>query len=434
MKELFDAAIYGVLDAVSNGLSRLPSNPITDFLNNAWARLRQTFFNQNPTLDPSQTTGQLGGTITGTLGGADPDSDPIMYAVLQNPTQGTVNLNPDGTFTYTPGSDFDGRDVFIVGAHDTATPALNVLDLFGNGITEALVVVEQGTTPRVSYVFTYYQTTYVGRVQRWSDDAKIGLQWAAYNLADQIVPLENVTLTFRATAQYLENNNLASAGSDLTATTPGFFPTVVQSRIQTGSPSVTKDGQPVADGRVTVNFNNDWGYEGVVGKGQYDYESVMMHELMHAYGFTSDVREAGKNGGANQNWSAFDKFITNINGTAAIDPTTYAWKPAFNPNLTGGDGGLYFYGTNEALAFGGKPVPLYTPAKWSGGSSVSHLNDNFFNNTTDPSSPRYIQLMNAIDHPGIKAPDYLSSVEIGILRDLGYAVSSTTPALTLSLI
>ena len=41
-----------------------------------------------------------------------------------------------------------------------------------------------------------------------------------------------------------------------------------------------KDGQPVPDGTVSVNFNNNWGYEGVVGSGQYDYESVMMHELM----------------------------------------------------------------------------------------------------------------------------------------------------------
>ncbi len=423
MGERINTVIYGFLDAVSKGLSKFPTNPITDFLQGAWMTMRRTFFNQAPTLNPSQTTGQVSGTITGTLGAVDPESDPMLYGVLQNPQEGTVSLNPDGTYTYTPGSDFDGRDVFIVAARDMATPALNVLDPFGNGITEALVIVQQTTGPLVNYEFTFNQTRYWWGVQRWTPEAELGLEWAAYNLADEVVPAQPVTLTITATAQKVEKG-LASASSPLTANTAGFFPTVVQSRIQTGSPSVTKDGKPVPDGNVTVNFNNSWGYEGVVGEGQYDYESVMMHELMHAYGFLSDVRSAGKNGGANETWSTFDKFITNISGAPAIDPTTYAWKEAFNPNLTGGNGGLYFYGTNEAGAFGGKPVPLYTPAEWDAGSSVTHLNDAYFDNNTNPNDPRYIQLMNAKDEAGIKAPNYLSSIEIGILKDLGYTMAA----------
>jgi len=423
IKELVDGVIYNFLDAVTNVLSKFPSNPITDFLQGAWLTMRRTFFNQAPTLNPSQTTGQDSGEITGTLGAVDPEDDSMMFSVLQSPLEGTVILNPDGTFTYTPGADFDGRDVFIVAARNTDEPALNVLDLFGNGITQALVIVEQGSSPQIDYAFTYNDSVYGFYVQHWSDEAKIGLSWAAYYLADQIVPYEDVTLTFTATAQYLMNNNLASAGSNLTSKDPGFFPTVVQSRIQTGSPSVTKDGQPVADGRVTVNFYKNWGYEGVVGEGQFDYESVMLHELMHAYGFLSDVRSAGNNGGVNQNWSTFDKFITNNNGTVAVNPTTYAWNREFDPNLTGGNGGLYFYGPNEAAAFNDEGVPLYTPPKWEGGSSVSHLNDAYFNNKTEPNNPRYIQLMNAKDDPGIKAPNYLSAVEIGILKDIGYTMA-----------
>lgn len=423
LKERFDSVVYGVLDAVSNCLSKLPSNPITDALQGAWLTLRRTFFNQAPTLDPSQTSGQLSGAITGTLGAVDPEDDQMMFAIMQNPLQGTVNLNPDGTFTYTPGSDFDGRDVFIVAARDTTEPALNVLDLFGNGITEALVTVEQGSMPRVNYAFTFKQTTYLLplRIQRWSEEAEINLEWAASNVADYVVPFEDVTLTITAIAEREASRTLASAFSPLTATTSGFFPTVVQSRIQTGSPSVTKDGQPVPDGNVWVNFNNDWGYDGDVGPDQFNFESTVMHELLHAYGFGANVRSAGNNGGTN--WSTFDKFITNSAGTPAIDPTTYTWKTAFDPNLTGGNGGLYFDGTNAALAFNGQPVPLYTPDKWERGSSVSHLNDAYFNNKTDPMNPRYIQLMNAVDAPGPSGPDYLSSIEIGILKDLGYTMA-----------
>jgi len=68
-------------------------------------------------------------------------------------------------------------------------------------------------------------------------------------------------------------------------------------------------------------------------------------------------------------------------------------------------------------------VPLFTPPKWSQGSSVGHLDDAYFNNKKDPTSPRYIQLMNARDEEGIKAPDFLSTIEIGIFKDLGYTMA-----------
>ena len=319
-------------------------------------------------------------------------------------------------------------DLWIVGARDTNEPAINVLDPFGNGITEALVTVEQGTTPRVNYAFTFKQTTYLFpfRIQRWDEEAEVALEWAAINLADQFVPDQTITLTFTATAQYLRGDNLASAGSPLTGTGGGFFPTVVQSRIQTGSPSVTKDGEPVPDGNVNVNFFQDWGYFGEVEADQFNYETTIMHEMLHAYGFLSTVGPAGKNGGANEAWSLFDKYITDNAGTPAISPTTYTWDTAFDPNLTGGDGGLFFYGTNEALAFDGNPVPLYTPTKWAQGSSVTHLDDDYFNNKTDRNDPRYVQLMNANDSPGPSGPDYLSSIEIGILKDLGYTMRDVT--------
>ena len=316
--------------------------------------------------------------------------------------------------------------------------------------TDALVIVQQGNAPLVDYKFTFEQTRYPLFVQRWSPDAEFGLEWAAYSLADEVVPAKTVTLTITATAENNKNDNLASASSPLTAETPGFFPTVVQSRIQTGSPSViNKDGQAVPDATVTVNFNKDWGYYGVVKKiydaageitGQYDYDSVMMHEMMHAFGFIStlsqpgcNVYECNKNGEPtktpNNNWSIFDKFITDSTGnTSAINPTTFAWNTNFESNLTGGNGGLYFTGTNEKAAFGDNPVPLFTPNKWRSGSSTTHLDDTYFNNTTQPTNPRYIQLMNADDTPGIVAPDYLSPIEIGILKDLGYTMAAAATA------
>lgn len=443
LDQRIDQAVYGVLDTISNCLSKLPVTALSEFLSGALLLVRRTFFDQAPTLNPQQLTGQVSGPITGTIGAVDPENDPITYSVVQGPQNGTLTINPDGTFSYTPGADFAGRDVFIVAASDKTTktdaPAAGktATALSGNWIdprrpsdSEALVTVQQGTGPRISYTFNYFQTRYGLFVQRWSQQAKTGLEWSAYALADQVIPTQNVTLTYTATAtKDQKSDTLASAGSNLTSGDAGFFPTVVQSRIQTGSASVIdNNGKPVADGRVTVNFANKWGYGGVVGKGQYDFESVMMHEFMHSFGFLSTLSEPGcntyvcKNGKptktVNDNWSLFDKLTTNSARTPVINQTTFAWDPAFDSNLVGGNGGLYFTGTNEVAAFNG-PVPLFTPASWEEGSSGSHLNDVYFDGTNAP-----IQLMNAKDTAGVVAPKALSAIEIGILKDLGYTFAA----------
>jgi surface-anchored protein len=62
----------------------------------------------------------------------DAEGDPLTAAVATNPTKGTLVLNPDGTFTYTPGATFNGIDTFTYtadggnGAADTATVTVNI--------------------------------------------------------------------------------------------------------------------------------------------------------------------------------------------------------------------------------------------------------------------------------------------------------------------
>src|SRR6185295_14351609 len=55
--------------------------------------------------------------------------------VVSNPNHGTLDLNPDGSFTYTPDSGFDGPDSFTYKAHQTigdstpATVTINVVQV-----------------------------------------------------------------------------------------------------------------------------------------------------------------------------------------------------------------------------------------------------------------------------------------------------------------
>ena len=78
---------------------------------------------------------------------SDPDGDVLTVTKLSDPSNGTVTLNSDGTYTYTPGNGFIGEDTFdyIIcdneGLCDTATVFIAVVDnpiLEGNRPPEAI--------------------------------------------------------------------------------------------------------------------------------------------------------------------------------------------------------------------------------------------------------------------------------------------------------
>lgn len=436
---VFDDAVYSVLDAMSNFLSNRPASPFNEFLQGALLTVRRTFFDQAPFLDPVQLTGEVTGPITGTLQGYDAEGEPITYAVIEQPLEGTVTINPDGSYTYTPGLDFDGTDAFIVSATD-ATPKANSLAgkaavaAFGGNIldpkrpdySEALVEVDQGAVQRITFTFQYF----VKGLGRWNQKAKTDLQWAASRLGDAVNPQHTATVNFKAVAVN-EKNGLAAAGSPQLSRDTGFHMTIVQNRIING----TNPTHAKQDGTIDFNFRNDWGYNGkvVAGSDEYDFQSVAMHELLHTFGFTAALSQPGcneyecdKNGRLkrpkvlNDDWPLFSKFLSNKGGVAVIS-TAGVWDNSYNDNLVGKNGGLFFSGTNANKAFGG-PVPLFTPNPWKQGSSGSHMDDAYFNNNTDPTSKNYIQIMNAEDKEGVKAPTTLSAYEIGILKDIGYTM------------
>ena len=48
----------------------------------------------------------------------DPDGDTLSFVIVNDPQSGTVELSNDGSFTYTPDSEFTGSDVFTFLASD----------------------------------------------------------------------------------------------------------------------------------------------------------------------------------------------------------------------------------------------------------------------------------------------------------------------------
>ena len=379
--------------------------PIQSFVEGIALLVRRTFFNQAPSMSPVQITGQSQGLITGNLGAVDPEADQIVYSLTSFPQHGDVTIAADGSYTFTPGQDFTGTDTFTVAAADTGFH-INLLDLFRAPSTSANVAVRQGAAAAASLL--QFQFRYGSGSQYWSPAARSSLEAAAGAIASHIVLSAPAIVTFDVTGEYnLLSATLATAGSDFISADPGFLPTVVQNKILTGVDSNGSD----ADGEITWNFAQPWVSGDSIAYGQYDIQSVAMHELLHTLGFLSYVDAPGANSGTS--WTVFDSFLVNSSGAKLIG-SDYIWNSTYDGNLTGGSGGVFFGGPNAVAAYGGR-VPLYTPSPWASGSSLSHLNDRVFAGGNR-------KLMNAQVGSGLGIR-VISATELGVLADLGYTVT-----------
>src|SRR5262245_37926574 len=81
--------------------------------------------------------------ISGSILGndADPDGDDLTAALIGGPTHGTLQLNADGTFTYTPDADFNGTDSFTYQAKDASS---------GSNTATVVIAVLPATDPPVA--------------------------------------------------------------------------------------------------------------------------------------------------------------------------------------------------------------------------------------------------------------------------------------------
>ena len=347
---------------------------------------------------PDATTGLVAGAILG----VDADGDVLSYNGSQTTTKGTVVVADDGGFTYSPtalarhlaaaadATVADTTDTFIVTVAD------------GYGGTVAVPVIVTVSPAAVTFAFTYGTGS-----QYWTATSRAALESAATRLSSYLVVDEPVTLTYDIVGESTPGSGwLATAWVKFSSGSPGYYGTVVQNKIITG---VDANGSN-ADGQLTVNFAYPWAFGDTVPNNRYDFQSVAMHELVHTLGFMTGY--GTDLGVTDRNWTTYDSFLAGADGTSPIGGN-YIWDTAFTPNVTGGNGGLYFAGPNAVSAYGGL-VPIYTPGTWTPGSSLTHL---------DPADapPGTVYLMDPSDGygPGVRV---ITAVEVGLLTDLGYTI------------
>ena len=107
----------------------VPSSPPEDtsFFGRLVQSVKHTFFNHAPSVgyDESQNSQGRNGVLTGAIDGSDVDGDAVTYKVVQGPASGSVVVNANGTFTYTPSAGLansGGTDSFVVALNDGADP------------------------------------------------------------------------------------------------------------------------------------------------------------------------------------------------------------------------------------------------------------------------------------------------------------------------
>ncbi|MBU3749726.1 MAG: hypothetical protein FGM52_04625, partial [Mycobacterium sp.] len=120
--------------------------PIAAALCALFREIRYQLFDRRPTASPSQLRGTIG-PEEGTLNAWDADGDPLKFTVTAAPKHGTVSVDADGFYVYTPGADLartGGTDSFTVRVADAGVHLQTLFGLPAHGTTVNVPV----TVPR----------------------------------------------------------------------------------------------------------------------------------------------------------------------------------------------------------------------------------------------------------------------------------------------
>jgi VCBS repeat-containing protein len=135
-----DSFTYKANDGTANGNITTVSITVSPVNDAPVAQSDNYSTNEDQTLNVS-----LGNKIL--LNDTDAEGNPLTASLVSDPSHGTLTLNPNGTFTYTPNAGYHGTDSFTYKANDgsadsnTATVTITV-----NSVNDAPVAVADGIT------------------------------------------------------------------------------------------------------------------------------------------------------------------------------------------------------------------------------------------------------------------------------------------------
>ena len=170
----------------------------------------------------------------------------------------------------------------------------------------------------------------------------------------------------------------------------------------------------------TFDWNFDVNSSGLPG--QYDFATVVMHEIGHGLGFFGSGRETsagsglGTWGGGSGIPYVYDRYVINGAGQAFINTGLFPNPSAALFSLLTSDN-LFFAGPQAQAANGGPSPKIYSPPPYRGGSTYSHWDEA----TYPPGTPHSLMTPFLASQERIHDPGNLT---LGLYRDSGWLTSS----------
>jgi hypothetical protein len=259
------------------------------------------------------------------------------------------------------------------GAGGISREAASITVKAGEGARQSLVApTKSAAAQRLQVDAVTFDVTYIGftRSARRSFQAAVNI-WAAQ--VDTSVPI-----TVRATFEPLGTRVLGQAGpSRVHRDFAGAPQRNTWYADAVANKRAGRNLDPSPDIRASFSSNQpDWyfGTDGNTPSGQYDFKTVVLHELGHGLGFlgAGSVNELGQGTvRLNRLPISYDRYTENGSGESLLgfpDSST-----SLGNQLT--SNAVYFDSAAVRDANGGARARLFAPGGWDSGSSYSHLNE-----------------------------------------------------------
>ena len=275
-----------------------------------------------------------------------------------------------------------------------------------------------------TFTINWNPTRCSGTTTEWSAEAQAAFAYAVDIWESLIV--SSVPIEVDACWKVLGTNVLGSAGTTNVgrnfagAPQPNtWYPIALLN-------SITGSDANGATPEISANFNSEFdnwyfGTDGTPNYNQYDFVSVVLHEIGHGLGFAGSMYVYSETGSYGYGRSGaydpliYDRFVENGNEVVLIDGFANN-SPNLAQQLTSND--LYFDGEHVRSANDGAPAKIYAPGRWSQGSSFSHL-DVAFDNSDHALMTHSIANGEALHDPG--------NIALALLKDSGWTVSMPKP-------